>query len=61
MTHQQTFKSIVKQLNTAGLEAVVRYANGVVIIAAEDDSQAKEILNMDRFSGYINEVEVVIV
>lgn len=54
-------KSVVKQLSTAGLEAVVRYAQGVLIVAAEDASQAKEILGMESYSGYINEIEIILV
>ncbi len=52
---------IAKQLEVAGIDARVIYSQGMISIAAEDDSLARDVLGQDRFTFYMNDVEVVIV
>ncbi len=53
--------SIVKTLTTAGVSARVGIEKGMIYIDAENDSMARDVLGMERFTGYIDGVEVVIV
>lgn len=53
-------RSIAKKLGAAGLEAKVIYADGVITVEAESDTIARDILGFDSFTGYIDNIEVII-
>lgn len=53
-------RSIAKKLGAAGIEAQVRFAQGVVSIEAECPHLARDVLGFDAFTGYIDQVEVII-
>jgi hypothetical protein len=53
-------RSISQKLGTAGIEAQVRYAKGVISIEAECPYIARDVLGFDAFTGYIADVEIII-
>lgn len=53
-------RSIAQKLGAAGIEAQVRYAQGVISIEAECPHLARDVLGFDAFTGYLNDVEVII-
>lgn len=54
-------RMIQRKLSAAGVEAQVRYAQGVISIEAECPHLARDVLGFDAFTAYLgDEVEVII-
>lgn len=57
---KKTINAIANKLATAGVQATVVYADGFISIDAECDVTARDVLNFERFTGYVDGVEVII-
>lgn len=56
----QTVNAITRKLATAGVQAKVVYAAGLISVEAECDTVARDVLGFASFTSYVDGIEVII-